>query len=258
MKFTLLASAFAAALVATAITSFGQMPAPAMVNVVHYRVKVDHLQEFEEVEKQIGGSYKKAAPTDQFRIVYRAIAGNTMDFEVFTPLSKFADRDADNPYNKIATEQERATRTARLSQYLESVQTTIDKPLADLTINTPGVQFPPAYMHGIRVRVRMGGGHDFEGVIKNELIPAFKKAEVKMLLARRIEFGGVGDYQFSEGFEKWAEMDNPDTVPKTMGAEAYRKMMDKLNQLVTLREDTVWRYQADMSYYPGSSTTSSR
>jgi len=258
MKFTLLTSAFAATLVATAIPSFGQMAAPAMLNVVHYRVKVDHLQEFEEVEKQIGGSYKKAAPTDQFRIVYRGSVGNTMDFEVFTPLSKFGERDGDNPYNKVGTEQERSTRTARLSQYIESVQTSIDKPLADLTINTPGVQFPPAYMHAIRIRVRMGGSNDFDGVIKNELIPAFKKADVKMLLARRIEYGGVSDYQFSEGFEKWAELDNPDTVPKSMGAEAYRKMMDKLNQLVTLREDTIWRYQPDMSYYPGSATTSSR
>jgi hypothetical protein len=258
MKFKLLASAFAATLVATAVPSFGQTAAPAMLNVVHYRVKVDHIQEFEEVEKQIGGSYKKAAPTDQFRIVYRSTVGNTLDFEVFTPLSKFADRDGDNPYNKMATEQERSTRTARLSQYLENVQTTIDKPLDDLTINTQGVQFPPTYVHAIRIRVRMGGSNDFDAVVKNELIPALKKAEVKMLLARRIELGGVSDYQFAEGFEKWAEMDAPDTLPKTMGAEAFRKMMDKLNQLVTLREDTIWRYQADMSYYPGAATTSSR
>jgi hypothetical protein len=256
MKFTLLASALA--MVVTAVPSFGQTAAPAMLNVVHYRVKVDHIQEFEEVEKQIAGSYKKAAPTDQFRIVYRGSVGNTMDFEVFTPLSKFAERDGENPYNKMATEQERLTRTARLGQYLENVQTTIDKPLDDLTINTQGVQFPPTYVHAIRIRVRMGGGNDFDGVVKNELIPALKKAEVKMLLARRIEFGGVSDYQFAEGFEKWAEMDTPDTLPKTMGAEAFGKMMDKLNQLVTLREDTIWRYQADMSYYPGAATTSSR
>ena len=33
---------------------------------------------------------------------------------------------------------------------------------------------------------------------------------------------------------------------------------DKLNQIVTLREDTVLRYQADLSYYPGAPTTSSK
>ena len=35
-------------------------------------------------------------------------------------------------------------------------------------------------------------------------------------------------------------------------------MEDKLNQIVTLREDTILRYQADLSYYPGATTTSSK
>jgi hypothetical protein len=259
MKFTLVASAFATAMVAMAIPSFGQMAAPTMLNVVHYRVKLDRLQEFEDVEKQIAGSYKKAAPTDQFRIIYRGTVGNATEFDVFTPMSKFAERDGENPYNKMATEQERLTRQARLGQYLENVQTSIEKPLADLTINTPGAQFPPTFMHGIRVRIRSGSEDEFAAVMKNDLFPALKKMGVKTLLARRTLIGGnIADYNFAEGFEKWAEMDNPDSLPKTMGAEALKKMMDKLNQIITLREDTIWRYQADLSYYPGAATTSSR
>ena len=58
MKVTLLASALATAMVVTAVPSFGQTAAPAMLNVVHYRVKLDRIQEFQEVEKQIAGSYK--------------------------------------------------------------------------------------------------------------------------------------------------------------------------------------------------------
>jgi hypothetical protein len=229
MKFTLLASAFATAMVATAIPSFGQMAAPAMLNVVHYRVKLDHVQEFLEVERQIAGSYKKAAPADQFRIIYRGTVGNATEFDVFTPLAKFADRDGESPYNKMTTEQERLTRGARLNQYLDNVQTSIEKPVTELSINTPGAPFPPAYMHGIRVRVRSGATDEFSAVMKNELIPAVKK-----------------------------EMDTPDTLPKVMGEEAFRKMITKINDVVTLREDTIWRYQLDLSYYPGPATTSSR
>jgi hypothetical protein len=260
MKVTLLASALATAMVVTAVPSFGQMAAPTMLNVVHYRVKLDHIQEFQEVERQIAGSYKKAAPTDQFRIIYRGTVGNATEFDVFTPMSKFADRDGENPYNKMTTEQERLTRGARLNQYLENVQTSIDKPIAELSINTAGAPFPPAHMHGIRVRVRSGSADEFSAVMKNELIPAIKKEGVKTLLARRTLLGGViDDYNFAEGFEKWAEMDTPDTLPKVMGEEAFRKMITKINAVVTLREDTVWTYQADLSYYPGAgATTSSR
>jgi hypothetical protein len=259
MKVTLLASALATAMVVTAVPSFGQTAAPAMLNVVHYRVKLDRIQEFQEVEKQIAGSYKKAAPTDQFRVIYRGTIGNVTEFDVYTPMSKFADRDGENPYNKMATEQERLTRGARLNQYLENVQTSIEKPLPELTINTPGVQFPPPYMRGIRVRVRSGGEDEFTGVMKNELIPALKKAEVKTLLARQTLLGGnMADYQFSEGFQKWAEMDTPEALPKIMGEAAFKKMIEKMNQVVTLREDTIWSYQPELSYYPGSATTSSK
>ena len=258
MKITLLTSAFATAMIAIAIPSFGQT-APAMLNIVHYRVKMDHLQEFLEVERQIAGSYKKAATTDQFRIIYRGTIGNATEFDVFTPLSKFGDRDGENPYDKMTTEQERLTRGARLNQYLENVQTSIEKPVTELSINTPGVPFPPAYMHGIRVRVRSGATDEFSAVMKNELIPAVKKEGVKTLLARRTLLGGViSDYNFAEGFDKWSEMDTPDTLPKIMGEEAFRKMITKIDGVVTLREDTIWRYQADLSYYPGTTTTSSR
>ncbi len=75
-------------MVVTAVPSFGQTTDSAMLNVVHYRVKIDHIQEFQEVERQIAGSYKKAAPTDQFRIIYRGTIGNATEFDVFTPLSE--------------------------------------------------------------------------------------------------------------------------------------------------------------------------
>jgi len=259
MKLTLLCSAFAAVIVVTAVPSFGQTAAPTMLNVVHYRVKVDHLQEFQEVEKQIAGSYKKAASTDQFRIIYRGVVGNTMDFDVFTPLSKFADRDGENPYTKMTTEGERVTRTARLSQYLENVQTTIDRPLADLTVNVQGAQFPPTYLQGIRVRVKPGSVDSFSNVAKSELIPALKKAGVKVLLGRRAVLGGnPNDFFFALGFEKWAELDNPISLPKIIGEEASRKLTDKLDQATTGVEETVWRFQADLSYVPGAGATSSR
>jgi hypothetical protein len=231
-----------------------------MLNVVHYQVKADHLQEFLEVEKQIAGSYKKAASTDQFRIIYRGSVANTFEFDVFTPLSKFADRDGENPYTKMATEEERLTRTARLSQYLESVQTSIDRPLADLTINVPGARFPPTWLQGVRVRVKPGSADSFSAVAKADLIPAIKKAGVKVLLGRRTVFGGnPNDFFFAVGFEKWTELDSPISLPKIMGEEASRKLTDKLGQATAGIEETVWRYQADLSYYPGATpTTSSR
>jgi hypothetical protein len=258
MKSTLLVSAFAAAFLASAVPSFGQTPAPTLLNVAHVRVKPDRLQDFMDLEKQIAASLKKGAPTDQFRIVYRASVGNPMDFEVLTRFSKFADRDGENPLNKYSTEQERAIRGARNAQYEENVQVTIDRSLPDLEIAPQGQLVPPTFIHTFRIRVRAGGNEEFAGVVKNDLVPALKRADVKLLLARQTILGGVGDYYFVLGMEKWAEMDSPPPVAKMMSAEAYKKMEDKLNSLTVLEEQTMWRYQPELSYYPGAASTSSR
>lgn len=258
MKITLLVSAFAAALIASAIPSFGQAPAPTMLNVAHVRVKPDRVQDFMDLEKQIAASLKKGAPTDQFRVVYRAAVGNPMDFEILTRFSKFAERDGENPLNKYSTEQERATRGARNAQYEESVQVTIDRTLPDLTIGPQGPLTPPTFLHMFRIRVRPDRNEEFAGAVKSDLLPALKKSDVKLLLARRTVLGGQADYYFAEGMEKWAELDSPPSLAKAMGADAYKKMEDKLNSAITLEEQTIWRYQADLSYYPGAATTSSR
>jgi hypothetical protein len=260
MKSTLLRSALVAAVVATAVPSFSQMPSPPMLNVVRYQVKLDRLQEFQDVEKQIASSYKKAAPADQFRVVYRDVVGNTSEFWVLTPLSKFADRDGQNPYNKMATEQERLMRTARLGQYIERVQTSIDKTIGDLTVTGAGAPFPPAWVRYVRVRVHAGKADEFISALKTDAIPALKKMNGATYRVRQTIFGGnPNDFTIGAGFEKWANLDDA-TLPKAMGEQAYRQLQQKMMAIEASVETYILRYQTDLSYYPGaaSSTTTSR
>lgn len=256
MKPTLLAFTFAA-LITSAVPSWGQTEGH-LLNVTHVRVKPEHVQEFLDVEKQAVASLKKAAPTDLFRVVYRGTVGNAMDFEFLTQLNKFADRDGQSPFNKYSTEQERLMRAARLAQYEENVQVTIDRTLPDITIAPQGTLTPPTYVHVVRIRVRQGTGEEFSAAVKNDLIPALKKTDLKLLLARSTVFGGPADFYFALGMEKWAELDTPPpSLSKVMGPEAFKKMEDKLNSFITLEEQTIWRYQPELSYYPGAATATS-
>ncbi len=259
MKYTLFASAFATAMVVTAIPSFAQMPTPAMLNVVRYQVRRDRIPEFEEVEKQIAASYKKAAPTDQFRNIYREVVGNTAEYWVITPMSKFADRDGENPYNKMATEQERAARGARLAQYIESVRTSIDRTFGDLNVTSPGVSYPPPWLRYIRVRVRPGTTEQVIANVKTDVVPALKKMNGVTLRVRQTAFGGnANEFTVATGFEKWADLDDATALPKAMGAETYRKFEEKMQAIETNVETYILRYQADLSYYPRATATSSR
>jgi len=242
-----------------AVPAFSQMPAPAMLNVTRYQVKLDRLQEFLEVERQIAGSYKKAAPTDQFRVIYRDVVGNPTEFWVLTPLSKFADRDGQNPYVKLTTEQERLTRTARLVQYIEHEQTSIDRTIADLTVAGTG-PFPPTWVRYQRIRVHPGKANDFITVAKTDVVPAQKKLNATVRVRRTVFGGNPNDFTVATGFEKWAELDDTNALPKAMGEETFRKFQEKLTAIEANVETVIVRYQPDLSYYPGTapSATTSR
>jgi hypothetical protein len=258
MKLTLVNSAFATAMLATALPSFAQMPAPAMVATARIEVKRDRIPEFEEVEKQVTASYKKAASTDQFRVVYRAVVGNTAEYWVLTPLYKFADRDADSPYDKMTTERERAMRAARLAPYVESVRTSIERAIPELSVTSPGTPFPPTWVRYIRVRVRPGTTEQLIAAVKTDVLPAMKKLNGELRVRQTLYGGNANDFIVASGFEKWSELDDAAALPKAMGDETFRKFEDKIHAIETNVEEYIMAYQKDLSYYPGAAATSSR
>ena len=257
MKATLIRSSVLTALVALAIPAFCQVTAP-MRNVVRYQVKPERITEFEDVEKQVAASFRKAGG-DYYRVVFRDAVGSGQ-YMVVTPLSKFGDRDSPSPYSKMTTEQERASRGTRLSQCVEHVQTTIEKSYDDLTITTPGVAGPLPFLRLTRSRIKPGKGDEYIAALKNDLVPALKKMGVKSYRVRQVLWGGnPNDYASSSGFEKWGEMDGgPTTLAKAMGDAAYKKYTDKMNEIVAGRERFIMRYLPDLSYYPTPVTTTSR
>jgi hypothetical protein len=276
MKFTLLASTFASAMVVTTIPAFAQVPAPAMLSVTRYEVKSDRIVEFEEVEKQVADSFRKAAPTDQFRNVYRNVVGNTAEYWVIAPLSRFAERDGESPDAKFTAAQETSARvnvdlhdrdgssvgrlnSSRLALYLESTWTSIDRTFSDLNATSPGVSYPPPYVRCIRVRVRPGTTEQLIANIKTYVLPALKKMNGNTLRVRQTVIGGnVNEFTIAAGFEKWADLDDTAALPKAMGAETFRKFEEKMQAIEINVEEYVLAYQKDLSYYPGGTQTSSR
>jgi hypothetical protein len=257
MKETLIRSSILTALVALAIPAFCQVTAP-LRNVVRYQVKPERITEFEDVERQVAASFRKAGG-DYYRVVFRDAIGNGQ-YMVVTPLSKFGDRDSPSPYSKMTTEQERASRGARLSQCIEHTQTTIEKSYEDLTITTPGVAGPLPLLRLTRFRIKPGKGDEYLAALKNDLVPALRKMGVKSYRVRQVLWGGnTNDYTSSSGFEKWGELDGGSmTMAKAMGDAAYKKYTDKMNEIVAGRERFIMRYMPDLSYYPTPATTTSR
>lgn len=254
MRNTLRCSVFATTVVAMALPALCQTSFP-LRSVVRYQVKGDRITEFQEVEKQVAASYRKAGG-DHFRVVFRDAIGSGQ-FWVISPIAKYGDRDAPNPYTKMTTEQERASRSARLSQCVEHVQSTIERSFEDLNITPTGAIAPMTWLRMTRTRVRNGKANDYIAALKSDLIPALKKMGVKNFRIRQVLYGGnLNDFTTSSGFEKWTELDDASGLAKAMGGdEAMRKYGEKMNEIVTGRERFILRYLPDLSYFPGQATT---
>jgi hypothetical protein len=253
MKSRLISVVVMATLLTITVSAFCQTPNPPLVAVTRAQVKPDRVQEYQELQKQATDSYKKAAIPGGFRVVYRTVVGNSVEFWILTPMSKYADRDSESPVNKVTTEVERATRNMRLLQCIERSQSSIEQTIADLTVIGTGVKMPATFVRVTRTRIRPNTANDYINTLKTEVIPIVKKLN-GMSLVHRVAWGGnQNEFVSVNGFEKWAELDDTTSFQKAIGEQALRRLQEKLSAIVSGSERSIMRYQPDLSYYPAAS-----
>ena len=235
-----------------ALPVFCQSPAPSYMGVSRVQVKPDRITECQDLMKQVVALYKKAAPTDQYRVVYSITVGNAFEYWTYTPMNKFADRDGESPLSKITKPEERASLGARLMQYVEHIQSSIMRPINDLSVIASGAKFPPTFISVYRISVRPGMENDFINIAKTDLVPAIKKINGGVFLVQQTVVGGSPNSFFAyTGFEKWAELDDAATFLNAMGGEqAVQKFGAKMNQVATVSDRLILRFEPDLSYVP--------
>jgi hypothetical protein len=231
------------ALVTLSVTGIAQN-APVLLSVARVQVKPDRLGEFMDVEKQYAAAYKKGGGT--LRAVYRSAVGNPFEFLVIAAMPNYEALDGKSPYAKGATETDLARMAARRAQCVDSVRTTYERPMNDLGFNSPGAP-QPARVTVVRVTVRPEMVEQFMGTVKNELVPALKKAGQSSLLARRVQWGGSQNvFTFRSPLGKFADLDGDSPLIKGAGREGGAKLGAKLASMGNA-EFFIYNYVPDLS-----------
>jgi len=218
--------------------------APTLLSVARVQVKPDRLGEFMDVEKQYTAAYKKGGGT--LRAVYRSTAGNPYEFLVISNVPSYAALDGASPYTKGVTEAELARMASRRNQCVDAVRTTYERPMNDMGFNPTGAP-QPSRVAVIRVTVRPEMVDQFMATVKNELVPAMKKAGQTSFLARRVEWGGSQNvFTFRSSLGKFADLDGPNPLVKGLGPEAGAKLGAKLSSMGNA-EFFLYNYVPEMS-----------
>lgn len=208
---------------AAATTALAQQP--QLMRLSYTKVNPGMSHDYEEAAKLVSAAQKKAGAP--WREVWATgIAGEFMYVGV-SPIKNMAQFDSPSPVNSQLTPEQR-TQYATLSRNaVRETRYVIVQHLPDLSISS-GRTSPPALARVTTVRTKAGKGLDFEALVKNMLLPAWKKAGIKDIVVHRMVAGGVsGEYQFVQFFDKYAEVDAWPSGDKMFGgADGYKKFLD--------------------------------
>jgi len=232
--------------IAFAFAAAAQTP-PPYLNISRVTVKPDRVAEWLDIQKQYTAAYKKGGGS--LLLVFRNIIGNPYEFMVVTPMENYAQCDGQSFAQKGMAEGDLARLNARRNQVTESVRTTIDKPVAELSYMKEGASVPKMLRMN-HTRVRPGMADQYIALMK-ELVAGYKKIGVPGFRARRVELGGSrNDFYTAIPLEKWAELDEQNLAIEALGEAGYKTWVEKLYQTQSLSEFFIYSYVPEASLAP--------
>jgi antibiotic biosynthesis monooxygenase (ABM) superfamily enzyme len=234
---------FVTAAIAVSAPAWAQRP--TIRRAVVTNVKPGHADEFEAAVKQYNEVYAKL-PGVRSRGMLQSLSG-PRQYILVRDYEKWADLDPGPVSNALAANAELSRINQRIMSCIESSTTLVEELLPELSMASSPAE-APIVIRLARSRIRPDKTAEFEAIVKNELVPANRKAGTKSFTVRRVRFGGpTNDYYISSRMDGWAEIGS-DGLAKSMGAEAYRGMVAKLTAITLSREVNLYRFREDLSY----------
>jgi hypothetical protein len=235
--------AFSAAIVFSAPV-WSQRPTIRRVSMI--AVKGDRVGDFEAAIKQYNEIYAKV-PDVRSRGLFQSLTG-PRQYMLVRDYEKWSELDPGDTTRAILANPELARLNLRIGSCIESETMFVEEMLPELSMASSPSE-PPKLLRVARSRIRPDKVKEFEDLVKNELFPAYRKAETKSFTVRKVRFGGpTNDYYISTRLDGWAEIGtNP--LSKSMGEEAYQKMVAKLSAVTTMRDINIYRFRSELSYH---------
>ncbi len=236
----------------TASAVMSQPAQPKIRRVTFYTVKADRVGDFLAATKEYAAAVQKAG-SDRHLSIWSSLSGDR-EYAQVRYYQNYAEMDQQQDPKTKDISGQLAAIVARIMATVESSRTVISTIDAETSLPMQGGQ-PQAYARVLQTWVRPGQVDSYRALIKAEILPAAKKAGLKLYSRARARTGG-SNYEFSSvtGFDKWADLDGEAPIVKAMGGQAaYDKFLAKLNPMITRSETHVYRFMKDQSYLPPGS-----
>ena len=221
--------------------------APSLLWVNVTRVKPDMTQEWEKIQQnEFTPALKKGGVP--FREVWQtAMFGDPFEYALVTPIQKFAQFDGPSALVKALDKDGAATLLNKVRRCVADTHGSAVRFRPDLSIMGNMQEAELAVIS--TVRVASGRSQDFENWLKNDYVPALKKAEPAGYMVHQTVFGGnANDWVTLLLIKKFGDLDAGPMLNRAVGEEAASKIIAKAAGIVISLERSVSRHRADLSY----------
>jgi hypothetical protein len=232
--------------------AFGQQPSP-MTMITLIKVKPDMRQEWIDLQKtEVMPAYKKAGVPSMI-VAATALFGDSDEFTIVTPVQKLAEFDGTSPFVKALDQQGAARLTNKLRKLTVSTRRVLLRNRPDLSIAPDASAAPPKFIVITHVNTKPGVTQAYEGLLKNELLPALKTAGAKSYLVSQTVYGGsLTEYHTVVFRNSFADLDKPSELVASIGQAGVEKLLAKSGPMVDHVERYIGALMPDLSYFAGS------
>lgn len=219
-------------------------PNRSLVAIV--QVRPEMLGEWLDLQKKAAlPALKKAGVT--WRAVYSSrVFGTAFEYRIVQPLSRFADFDSAESQAAGFGAAGDDKLVAQFRKCLAGASSFLTTALPELS--NPSDNKAPFVVQYLRLRIEPGRMDEYQNLYKSEVVPALKKAGAYVNVSSpRLGTDGL-DLTFETPLSKFADLDSPPGLLRSLGPEGAARLTAKLNGLATVLENTIWVRENDLSY----------
>lgn len=254
----LLCAAALAARTAPAQTQGAAAAAPARqrLSVTVIRVKPEAVADFENmVRADINPALAKGGA--RWSDVWRTAAfGDTFEYYIVAPIDSFAQYDGPGPLERGLGREGFAAWIAKASRLVDGVRSFAMEFIPDLSHETK-MTGPPKLAVVSFVSVAPGRTAEYEGYIRNELLPVIRRSNVPGYWVQRTVMGGnPNEYITLTLHDNFADMEKGPPTVRVLGQDGAAKLVQKLAPgVVTHIERRVIRLNPGLTFRPAQAAT---
>jgi hypothetical protein len=229
-------------------------PAPEWQSISIVRVKPDMVSEWQDLQKNVVNPALKKAGVKERGVFETAVFGESYQFVVITPITSFAQYDEPvGLLRKTIGEDAYRDYLTKSRRCVNSVQTYAEVGRLDLSYmgKMGSMTGPPKLAVVTSLSVMPGRGAAFENLVKTEVLPVMKKADVIGYFVSQSMFGGdAWGYTSVIFYDSFAEIGKGSPFVRVLGPAGSADLFSRIGGVVAHQERMIARYNADLSFAP--------